>query len=283
MSMNTSRIYNAFAKRNAISRLRALCFDRICAELISDAFVKIENTINIWHMPQGLVKPVVGKISVLPDKGTLTIPFSLDQDKTVTLSIFMLLGEIRIGFMLPSVAGVSADTLGDQMSKALYGTPRIPQHRAIVYAEKITQDDTLMFDYIFHDGWAETGLMVNALKDSRVADALADGIARTVAHLYCATIRSLVLAGLPVDLDSPEVNHHLQQISLSNVNEDSAHIVRRTVEKRGGKVIALHRTAPEKYVLVIEWRPRLEDDLSELRREVLVDMFSLGFTAMEAR
>ncbi len=167
-----------------VDQWRKNVFENVKEQMTSKWLQKIQDVIGLWNKEKvelSLNPVIIHNLGMM----TCQLPAqSANNEEKITLSIFLFLGEIRIGLFVPNNLLIDNQNLKEMFSRA------IPNKKAVISAA--SDGDSTVFDFVFRNEWiAENDVMIKSLSDSLYLDAFADGISKQVQHVLMYTVFAL--------------------------------------------------------------------------------------------
>ena len=146
----------------------------------------VQKQIGIWHWNLGIPLPDRKSLLIMGESGTMSFRTNIDGHE-LFFSIFMFLGEVRLGFRIPNaILDRHADI--KEILAHCYDGVRCPR--------VVEGDDAVFFDWIFKDrGMASTALMARAIEDKVASALIADAIANAMLHIYMSVMNVVLEKG----------------------------------------------------------------------------------------
>lgn len=153
------------------------------ASMLSDPKVpEQQKQIGIWPYGERIPYPEMSAFNIIGN-GCLTFNVTLGEHE-VMFSVWMLVGEVRIGVKMPSSIVLNNAQLKARISKCLDGRE----------CQRIEHGPTsVFFDWIWsNEGWTGFDFMLNSIVEPINASVLADHIAQMLLALYLSVIHILI-------------------------------------------------------------------------------------------
>lgn len=155
---------------------------------LTDRKSDVQEPIGIWRWAGDCVPFVDGMEEVTLGRGVLSFKV-LINGKEILFSIWMQIGEVRIGYRIPTDLMQINRTSAEQRLSSVYdGQP---------CARIVRNKDTVMFDMLFRDGFAGFDFMTQACFDHNVGKTgrmqiIADCIHNILVHTFIAVINETI-------------------------------------------------------------------------------------------
>lgn len=160
-----------------INEIRQAIFETVANEITNDWVSRIQPLIGVWKSDAKF--NASKKHFNISETGVLSLPIFICEEKRITCSVFMFLGEIRIGIVTDNEKDFIL--LKQNSANVVYD-----QHPIFKQA-----GDSFMMDWVFRDKWiADTSLMSSMLTNSNpnLIGAIADAIAKQTIHIIISSV-----------------------------------------------------------------------------------------------
>jgi hypothetical protein len=157
------------------------------AEIMTNPHIPtVQKQIGIWYWNVGIPLPQRESLLIIGQSGTMSFRTLIDGEE-IFFSIFMFLGEVRLGFRIPNPLLERNEQIKEALSLC-YDGERCPR--------MVESEDAVFFDWIFKDrGMASTALMAKAVDDKIASALIADAIANAMLHIYMSVLNIVLTLG----------------------------------------------------------------------------------------
>lgn len=166
--------------RESFHEWRCAILDQAASVLSDPAQPIIQAQTGMWEIGSAMPYPSRSDMTILSN-GCLVFDVAVAEYR-VHFGIWMIMGEIRVGVKIPI---------------HLLPTTEHRRHISECYdgiecQRQVDIGDTILFDWIFRDGFASFESMQIALRDTLMGSMIATRTGEILTHLYLATISSLI-------------------------------------------------------------------------------------------
>lgn len=241
---------------------RQQIFEQAAQELSDSTMPRLQKLLGLWHWANTLPYPRREDITLLASLGTMhfTIPV-LNQH--LFFSVFYFLGELRIGVRIPAILLHLHDSIGASVRCCYDGN---------VATRETATDSGTFYDWIWKDsGLASIDLMTRSLRDPAIRGQIADGLAKSLMHLYMSVMNILISQGQLVALNGAVTTQESMQhfmLHLRALDGDFRTIVNANLcfDEIGIAVLQHHPQSADRSLVMVAVAPQTtrEDMLARI-------------------
>lgn len=156
--------------------VRNAIFNEVAKEVNSEWIAKIQPLIGVWKSGVNIKHDINNNFSI-SETGVLSFHLIANENERIVCSIFMFMGEIRIGIVFENKK--TFDKVKEPSMKFIY------KHEPVFK----TVGNEYMIDWIFRDEWvAKLEIMKDMLFTPNIAGAVADAVAKQTMHIIISTV-----------------------------------------------------------------------------------------------
>lgn len=165
---------------DSLSAWRVSILDQAAMVIADPSQPQLQASIGVWDWGNKIPYPERSDITILPN-GCMVFNAKA-AEHVIHFSVWMVTGEIRVGVKIPATL-VSAENIRSRVASAYDGAP---------CTRVATIGNSIMFDWIFKEGFAGFDTMVEGLRDPLIASVIATRIGEILTHIYLSVLSMLI-------------------------------------------------------------------------------------------
>jgi len=162
--------------KKKFNETRTIIFTEVAEEVCSQWVAKIQPLIGVWKSNVDISFDK-NKTFSISETGVLSFSINIGSQETITCSIFMFFGEIRIGIVFHNQTSFSV---------VVNQSEDIVKNNQPLFKEV---GNAYMIDWVFRDEWvADMKVMQDMMSQPNLIGAVADAISKQTIHIIVSTV-----------------------------------------------------------------------------------------------